>query len=232
MGDNKKMDFDSFKLKSIDGLQIPCVRLSNNKKSNKTALILPGYAYPVDGPLLFYTKLLLVEYDFDVITIDYHYNERESFLKLDIKGKDEYFKKDQLFLADQLMDIIKTKSLLLCGKSLGTTAITVMYDHPFIQSRLSSTSYIWYTPAQAWEKLIRILKNEISPSFLVVGDNDPYYNKKHHRALVELPGYREMIIKGAGHLLEEENNMSGSIDNLSSVINRLEKLLKEEFLSV
>jgi hypothetical protein len=226
------MNFNNFKLNSFDGVQVPCVRLSNNQLSNKTALILPGYAYPVDGPLLFYTKLLLVEYDFDVITIDYHYNERDSFLKLDDKEKEEYFKMDQLFLADQLMNIIKTESLLLCGKSIGTTAITIMYDHPLIQNRISSTSYIWYTPAQIWEKLIHILKNEISRSFLVVGDSDPYYDKKHHTGLVLLPGYREMIIKEAGHLLEEENNLSGSIENLRAVINRLEELLKEGFLSV
>jgi len=226
------MDFDSFKLKSIDGIKVPCVKLSNAQQSNKTALILPGYAYPVDGPLLFYTKLLLVENDFDVITIDYHYNERDSFLKLDDKGKDEYFIKDQLYLADQLMAIIKTESFLLCGKSLGTTAITVMYDHPLIQNRLYSTSYIWYTPAQAWEKLIRILKNEISPSFLVVGDSDPYYNKKNHSGLGKLPGYREMIIPGAGHMLEKETDMPGSINNIHNVINLLEKLLKEDFLSV
>ena len=226
------MDFNSFKLNSFDGIQVPCVRLSKNKQSNKTALILPGYAYPIDGPLLFYTKLLLVEYGFDVITIDYHYNERDSFLKLDDKGKEEYFKKDQLFLADQLIDIIKTRSLLLCGKSIGTTAITIMYDHPLIQKRLSSTSYIWYTPAQAWEKLIHILKKGNSPSFLVVGDSDPYYNKKNHIDLGKLPDYREMIIPGAGHLLEKENDISGSINNILNVINLLEKLLKEEFLSV
>lgn len=224
------MDFNSFKLNSIDGVQIPCVRLSSNNQSGKTALILPGYAYPVDGPLMFYTKLLLVEYGFDVITIDYHYNERESFLKLKDNAKDEYFKKDQLFLADQLMDIIKTKQLLFCGKSIGTTAITIMYDHPLIQKRLSSTSFIWYTPAQAWEKLIHILNKGNSPSFLVVGDSDPYYDKEHHRGLIDLPEYREMIIPGAGHLLEKEKDMSGSIININTVIKRLEKLLREDFL--
>ncbi|MCK5152838.1 MAG: hypothetical protein KAQ93_00640 [Spirochaetales bacterium] len=226
------MNFDSFKLKSIDGQQVPCVKLSNNKQSDKTALILPGFAYPVDGPLLFYTKLLLVEYGFDVITIDYHYNERDSFIKLNDNAKDEYFKKDQLFLADQLMNIIKTEPLLICGKSIGTTAITIMYDHPLIQTRLSSTSFIWYTPARAWEKLIYILKKGNSPSFLVVGNSDPFYDKKNHISLGKLPDYIEMIIPGAGHLLEKENDMSGSIDNISSVINQLEKLLKEEFFSM
>ena len=173
-----------------------------------------------------------MKYGFDVITIDYHYNERKSFLKLDNKRKDEYFKKDQLFLADQLMDIIKTRSLLLCGKSIGTTAITIMYDHPLIQKRLTSTSFIWYTPTQAWEKLIHIIKKGNSLSFVVVGDSDPYYNKKNHIGLGKLPGYKEMIIPGAGHLLEKENDMPGSIDNLSSVINRLEQLLKEGFFSM
>lgn len=225
------MDFNSFKLNSIDGVKIPCVRLSRNEESDKTALILPGYAYPVDGPLLFYTKLLLVEDGFDVITIDYHYNERESFLKLENNAKDEYFKRDILFLADQLKNIIKTEQLLLCGKSIGTTAITLMYDHPLIQSRLSSTSFIWYTPAQAWEKLISILNSGNSPSFLVVGDNDPYYDKKNHTGSEKLSAYREMIIPGAGHLLEKENDMPGSIENIKTVIKFLEKLLKEKFLS-
>ncbi|MCK5201496.1 MAG: hypothetical protein KAR21_24250 [Spirochaetales bacterium] len=225
------MDFKSFKLNSIDGIQIPCVKLSPDVQSDKTALILPGYAYPVDGPLLFYTKFLLVKYGFHVITIDYHYNERETFLKLDENTKDKYFEKDQLFLADQLSEIIKTESLLLCGKSIGTTAMTIMYDHPLIQRRLSSISFIWYTPAQAWNKVINILKKGTNPSFLVVGDNDPYYDKEHHKSLESLSSYKELIIEGGGHLLEKEKDMTASIDNIKTAIKLLESLINGDFFS-
>ncbi len=225
------MKFNSFILNSIDGIQVPCARLSPDIQSDKTALILPGYAYPVDGPLLFYTKLLLVGNGYTVMTAGYHYNERDSFLKLDDTAKDEYFEKDQLFLADQFSKIIKTESLLLCGKSIGTTAMTMMYDHPLIQNRLSSTSFIWYTPAQAWNKLSQILKKGNNPSFLVVGDNDPYYVRERHNSLESIPSYKELIIEGAGHLLEKEEDMTKSINNIKTVINHLEKLLFADFFS-
>jgi len=109
--------------------------------------------------------------------------------------------------------------------------MTIMYDHPLIQSRLSSTSFIWYTPAQAWDKLIHILKKGNSPSFLVVGDSDPYYKEERHKTLKGIPSYKELIIEGAGHLLENEKDIAASVDNIKNIMKILEKILKQDFLS-
>ena len=240
----KKLD-----VTGLDGHPVHCVQylpeLIPAEGVTGLAVILPGYAYPSDGPVLFYLKLLLVELGWEVITVDYHYNEDAAFLSLPEPEKDLFIEREQRHLAAKIIGPTisgcaapdgaavpatpRCRKYLFAGKSLGTTALTIWHDTPEVRKIADRAGFIWLTPAQAMPDIIRIVGTGKSPSLFVAGEKDPYFRDELIAPIRNSDSCRFLILPDAGHIFESSAGIEASVSNLGAVMGFIRKNLDAGF---
>jgi len=210
----------------LDGSPIHCIQSlpgtvhgTSDAAVDDLAVILPGYAYPCDAPLLFFLRLLLVESGWEVMTVDYRYNERARFLALPDAAKDEFIREEQRFLAARILGSAASRNrYLFAGKSLGTTALTIWRDTPELRAVEEKSGFIWLTPAQALPDIVRIIGAGSTPSLLVAGGSDPRFRRELVEPILGRKDCRFLIVPEAGHILESDEGVAKSIRNVASAI--------------
>ena len=226
-------------IEGLDGSPIRCVRSlpgntggTSDAAPDDLAVILPGYAYPCDAPLLFFLRLLLVESGWEVMAVDYRYNERARFLALPDAGKDEFIREEQRFLAARILGSGTSRNrFLFAGKSLGTTALTIWRDTPELRVVEKRSGFIWLTPAQALPDIVGIIAGGGTPSLLIAGGSDPHFKRELLEPILgqQGEGCRFLIVPEAGHILESEEGIAKSIQNTASAIGFIREKLETGF---
>lgn len=129
----------------------------------KLAVIFPGIGYHTDKPLLYYSKKLAKQYDYEVIEVSYG-----GFPK-DVKGSPE--KMEQAFFSamEQTTNLLKDvdfhsyDTLLFISKSVGTAVAAAYAGKQHL-----NTYNVFYTPVKASFEFI----NQNGIAF--TGTNDPW----------------------------------------------------------
>ncbi|MFP4362988.1 MAG: alpha/beta hydrolase [Spirochaetia bacterium] len=224
------MRIKNMKIKGLNNRRITFTRLQPDEETGKTAIVLPGYSYSGDAPILFYTKYGLAREGYTVYTVEYRYNEREDFMELDNVEKDKFFAQEQNYFCDQLKEELSFKKLLVIGKSLGTTAMTIWHQNTFLMENTDKLSYIWMTPANALEDVSSIIKETSIPSILIAGDRDQYYNNEVYREMDSHQHCRTFIVPGAGHILEDEKSVGKSIINIKDSVEFIAQSIRQAFI--
>lgn len=110
----------------------------------KLAVIFPGIGYHTDKPLLYYSKKLAKQYNYDVIEVTYG-----GFPK-DVKGSPEKMKEAFFSAMEQTetslkdVDFSAYDTLLFISKSVGTAVASA-----FAQNHHLNTHNLFYTPVEA-----------------------------------------------------------------------------------
>ena len=218
-------------LRGCDGRTISSVlwRNKENSGSEKIAVILPGNMYPSEGPITFYLKTLFIKYGYDVFSIDYRYYENKAFLALNDEKKEEYFHKDIEAIFDYLKKEFSGKSIVFIGKSMGTTVLYQMANENIKSEIIQNSAFFWLTPAIRNKEIVDLcLENKLN-SYYAIGDKDPYYSPEIAK-IDDTDTFKSMIIPGAGHVFEKDNDLDVSISNLKMFILWAEQIIKKEGL--
>jgi hypothetical protein len=159
-------------------------RLSKNESSSLgVALILPGAAYTVQAPLLYWTVRALGAAGWDIWGIDWHSDIDES-VRQDMRG----FVESAVTRAEELMP---EPPKLVVAKSLGTFALPYFADHEIRAA--------WLTPILTDPAVAHALAGISRGAHLGVGGSaDPAWRPD----LVGATKARLTTIDGAGHGLD------------------------------
>lgn len=183
------------------------------KGNNKICFLLSGTGYTYDKPVLYYATQVAVERGYDVIQINYSFEESLFKESVEIISKTIYD------MVKTVVDEILTKhsyyEIAFIAKSLGTLPIV---NHYMQQPMELPTKYINLTPLLSLDECLGNLQKTNDSSLTVIGTADPHYDEGKVQLLVK---HEVCIIPKANHSLDIEGNAMESLDNLKRIVEKV-----------
>ncbi|MFS0781990.1 alpha/beta hydrolase [Bacillus sp. 1P06AnD] len=195
--------------------EIPFTMIRKRKESKNLAVLLPGAGYTVKAPLLHYTTSLFLNHSFDVLQVNYTYND---YSMEEIK---EAIKYDVNAVLDCILADHSYDDSYIIAKSLGTIAMNSVLE----RADMKNTKAIWMTPLIQREDVLGEMVKSEHMGLCFIGDKDPVFNEVRYAKVVKNTYIRSQLIPNVNHGLEYEEDTIGSIDVLRSIMSDLEDFL-------
>lgn len=215
------MSQEKFTITSIDittqsGKSIPNRFYKQTELAKQLAIVFPGMRYTCDKPLLYYTTLLLIKSNCDVLQIwsDYASPEYEKLAGSELG----------MALFSEAVDVINhavsldnSKQIILVGKSIGTLTMALLLGQSQ-PPNLSST--IWFTPLLNIPWVVDAIRNIQIPAFIAGSPADRTYDLDIIKSL-EKSQVTSVVIPNANHSLELPDDPIGSLKIINEIIGKL-----------
>lgn len=169
------------------------------------ATLLPGRAYGVQAPLLYYTSMLLRSRGWAVRTVEW---EKVAGLDLTDHAAVSAFAAEVVATADPARDVV-------VGKSLGSLALPAAAER--------GVAGIWLTPLLGVEDVRRAAARAPASTLLIGGTSDPFWDG----AAAVATGAEVFEVSGADHSLERPGDLQATLDILARVLSRIDARLSE-----
>lgn len=190
--------------------------------SKKVCFMFQGRGYHYNFPLFYYSRMVVLEHQYDVVQIHYDYKSQKG--DLSYEQFTAIMMDDIQPVLDEVLETGKYNEIVFLGKSLGTIPIAgdIMYREQFQQSKM-----ILLTPLIKQENLFSSLLNSNHEGLIVIGDQDPHYDSIRIEQLTENTRFQVEVILGGDHSLDvEKNNTMESLKSLITVIEKIKQQLQ------
>ncbi|MEK5230474.1 hypothetical protein MHB42_01740 [Lysinibacillus sp. FSL K6-0232] len=176
-----------------------------------------GTGYSYNKPILYYAKSLMPELGYDVIQINYTFEQQQ-------------FEQEPLAISNMVYNSVNTiveyclqtksyTNAVYLGKSLGTMPIIDFYMQ---QPSVIPAYYVLFTPMLSLEHTMENLCNK--QAFIAIGTADPHYSQEK---LAQLTNHHLVILEGADYSLEITDNTMLSLQLCQSAFTQLQTLLRK-----
>ena len=184
--------------------------------SKKLAIIFPGIGYHTDKPLLYYSKKLAKNKDYEIVEVKYDLPEPGSVIKADEEKRLQAFDTAFEQVTQQLKEIAFADydKVVFIGKSIGT-ALAARYNMTY---ELDADQII-FTPIETTFAYVNPCEG-----FVFHGDADPLCDTDMCTQLCDELSLTYVVIPDANHSLET-GDVEVDIENLGKVMNMVGKLL-------
>ena len=189
--------------------------------SEKLVIFLPGFGYNNDMPLFYYSTLLFENKGYDILKINYKYNENKDFQSADSEEKKLWMKTDIESSFNQMINNNYKEIIFVC-KSIGTIGGIEMIKSKLMPENLK---FVWLTPLIHIKEVTDVLVKNPFKSLIILGTNDFCFKKENFELLKNNKNNEFYLIEGANHSLEIENNLKESLTELYNVIKNIEKFV-------
>lgn len=177
-----------------------------SQDSNTLAVLMPGIGYTLDRPLMDYSKKLVLQLGFDVLSVEYGFQIVRK--NLDREKELKYLIKESLYIFKSALHE-KYRKIIFISKSIGTIIHTLLCD----EVSDYEVKNIYLTPINETLK-IGIKEN----SLVITGTHDPLINIETVEEIRKIKGVKLIEIKDGDHSLNINNNVLSSIITLHNVI--------------
>ena len=186
------------------------------------AVLLPGIAYTLDMPLFYYAEHLLLGRGWDVLRVEYAYNQRPEFQTLSKPERNTWLLEDTTAAWRAGLGLRTYERVVLIGKSLGTLAmghLLKMADAP------PTVGAIWLTPLLADERLRQQIAQYGGPSLFVIGTADPHFDPVVLEKMQVATVGEAVIVRNADHGMDIPGDPIGSVRAVERVVEALSRFL-------
>lgn len=166
------------------------------RQGKELVILLPGLNYGLMMPLFYYTAQIMAKRGADVLAVGFSYASDDKFLKLDqdkvlaaVKADGE----DILKHAEKLGDY---ERVTVIGKSLGTLAMGWSAPN---RKKFKNLRLVWLTPSLKDTGLADQIRKAENPSLIIIGTNDPSFNKQLMESLNRSPHMTVRAVSGVDH---------------------------------
>ncbi|AMM94530.1 alpha/beta hydrolase [Peribacillus simplex] len=207
-------------------------KINNNEKevsythiengSRAVCFMFSGAGYTYEKPLFYYSTMLMLQNQFDVVHIHYSYDQ--DIFKHPLVDITKVIVNDMNPVLTEILQNNEYQETVFLGKSLGTIPIIngIMKSERFMNSKM-----ILLTPLLKFDSIVEGLLSSNHSAHIVIGEKDHHY----------IPGKIQMIenktnismdqVPNANHSLDiEPLHASRSITMLEDVMKRMEEFLK------
>jgi len=192
--------------------------------SSKLVIFYPGYNYTLKAPVFFYLQELFSQEGFDILGIDYRYNENNDFLNVSDEEKDIWFRYDCSAIGRAVKDFSEEYSrIVYVGKSLGTTMLMNQVKDGLIHEKAET---IYLTPGSNSEEIYLTINETRNRTLVIYGNADKYYKEAYIDYIKHRKDTYIKEVRNAGHVFEEEGNVNQSILNLAEVIDLVHDFIR------
>jgi predicted alpha/beta-hydrolase family hydrolase len=205
--------FRTLEIKGFGDQSVPNTFLWQESEARQVAVILPGIGYTCHMPLLYYPSKVLLALGMDVMWVDYNYIRQPGFRMLSDDEQNRRILEDVSAACQAAVAQRSYRDVAIIGKSLGTRAMAqlIASDATFAQCR-----DVWLTPVLRDDRVREQIRSRQSP-LVVVGTADSYYDAAYFAGLRVNPPGEVMIVNGADHSMEIENDFEQSLSILEKV---------------
>jgi alpha/beta superfamily hydrolase len=187
----------------------------------KLAIFFPGIGYNNDMPLLYYSAKLLGELGFDILRVNYRYNN-EDFNKSSNEEKRKWIQFDVSASINHFLETKGYTQIVLVCKSIGTLAgLESLKSH----KHLSDAKVIWLTPLTHNEQIVSELKEIDNESLVIIGTKDPCYVPENVEQIDKLLNYKIITCPDTDHSLEISGDIIGSISVMEGILKNIQSFL-------
>lgn len=188
------------------------------------ALVLPGLGYSADMPLLYYSKMLLLNRSVDVLQLMPATLSAE-FQALDAAGRQAWLREDVIAGLDAGLARRDYRGIIMVGKSIGTIGLAMALHEA--ESRLPTVA-VWLTPIFREPVVMNAAMTDEGPAFFLCGSADTTYL---HDSLDEILKTRTKaiacVIRGADHSLELGGDEEGTFAAIREAMRALGRFLDD-----
>ncbi|MGN1400649.1 MAG: alpha/beta family hydrolase [Bacillus sp. (in: firmicutes)] len=190
--------------------------------SEQVCFMFSGFGYTYDKPLFYYSTMLMIENQIDVVHVHYTYGEDD--LQKPVGAIAEQMMGD---IKPVLREVLKEgcyKELFFLGKSIGTIPIIsrIMNKNEFQHARM-----ILLTPLIKHEQLSKTIMESKHQGLLIIGDRDRHYNASLLEQMAT-SDIRVEVIRDANHSLDIETFETGrSLSMLADIMAMIEGVVCE-----
>jgi len=213
----------SWKIAGYEGRSVSNRVFSFGESNERLAVMLPGYAYSIAAPLFHYGGQLLSSLGFDLLAVDYRYNENREFRAASDDQRKRWFAFDVHAVYESVLGRARYKRLLFFGKSMGTIAMLDIIERPLPWEK---TGFVWLTPAAAEGELLRALRRHAVPSLVVVGSKDHFYRQEEIEQLSALRHVDTKVVEGADHGMEYPDQPLRSVRVLPEILDSIAQFVE------
>lgn len=212
---------------SITGYQsepIPNRFYRQEGEADTLAVILPGYGYNADMPLLYYAGEIVIDQGIDLLQVESAYNRRPEWSRLSDADQRAWLDEDADAAVDAALAQRSFKHLVLIGKSLGTMAMGHLQER---YSTLPESRWVWLTPVLNDPRLSSVMQQHHPASLFAIGTKDHYYDEAVLKKVVDATQGKLVVIPDANHSLEIPGDIHQSIQALDRIMVEIEAFIKE-----
>lgn len=195
-----------------DGRSIRTHRYRAREGNRRAALVLPGYGYNADMPLLFYASRALFARGFDVLAPRFDYDRVPGFLELPEDDRWEWGREEARAALDALEEIA---SLVVVAKSLGTRQAASLLEDDAVPKE---TRIVWMTPTLYSERLRRCACTWGGRSLWIAGTGDRHFLASAWEEVLAGTESKALLIEGADHGMEVPGGFVASLEVLQKVV--------------
>jgi hypothetical protein len=213
---HEKYAITSLSVTTQTGRLIPNRFYKHNEPAKQLAIIFPGMRYTCDKPLLYYTTLLLLKSNCDVLQIWSDYASPE-YEKLSGSELGMTLLSEATDVVNRLIGQENSQQVILVGKSIGTLTMALLLAQTQ-PPNLSST--IWFTPLLNIPWVVEAIRNIQLPAFIAGSPADRTFDLEIIKSL-EKPWITSLVIPDANHSLELPDDPIGSLKIINEIVDRL-----------
>ncbi len=194
-----------------------CAALRDMRVGAGLAVILPGYRYTCDQPLLLGTTSLLKSRGWRVLELQFRYNTDAEFRVASTEDKIETLETDGAAILTHALNLAPDGPHLFVGKSLGTISIGGM-----VRAGLPPRAgLVWLTPTLAGTPLMARMQAAGRRAFSLIGTEDPAYTTAHSPAFHAIPNLTHVEVAGMDHTWHHHEGDQASEAGLDTAIQAL-----------
>lgn len=210
-------------ISGFDSLEVPYILLDNSKPTRNLAIMLPGAGYTTQAPLFHYTTELFLNRGWDVLEVNYRYND-PAYDRFTTDDLADVIRHDVKGVIDEVLAKNAYENFALIGKSLGTLAMCSERARDVFQK----ARMVWLTPLIHRDDVLDAMLQAEQPGLAVIGDRDYCYSEDRYRMLSGNPFLFSSLVPGVGHGFDYAGDVQQSIDVLKEVLKEIEEFALEE----
>ncbi|MEW5866661.1 MAG: hypothetical protein AB1774_07365 [Bacillota bacterium] len=196
-------------VESREGVTTRNLLLYHEPASSRLVVMLPGRNYSCDAPVLYYIRLMALEHDFDVLSLQYGFQ---------IVGATPNYEG----IVDEATHAVATaltrgyREVCFVGKSLGSPLALALAQ----STQVAKVSAILLTPIPAALKPTSGVR-----ALSVVGTADPVFHMPECQESLQRGDMEWVVLEGLDHGLRSEGNWVDSITALKRITAECEHFL-------
>ena len=184
-------------------------------EASHLAIVLPGFGYSCDMPLLYFTVSHLLDRGADVLQVEYQYSRRSDYRALDADERQRWLLADVDAAWRAALVQRPYQQFTVIGKSLGTRAMPHLLAR---EPQLRHARTIWFTPVWQEEAVGLHLRRAAQPALLVIGTADPYYDPALVATLRAVDQCEVVVVPDAEHGLEVTGDVVRSVQAVEQAL--------------
>jgi hypothetical protein len=214
------MEARELKIVGFNGQSLQNVLEPSKPDNQHLAVFLPGIAYGMTFPAMYYPRMVLYSLGADELRIEPTYR-LAGWKEISESQKTDCVIADAKAILEAINNLKQYGRVTFVGKSIATLVLAQI-----IEQRFSLESeFIWLTPLFKNNHFLETITTKNHRSIFFIGSSDQHYDPALIEQVSKASAGQVIVLEGANHSLEIAGDVFGSIQIQARIANQIKEFL-------